>query len=130
MLKSLLVTALLALPVLALAADDKKAAPVAPSAAPAATSPATPAATPAADPAPAKTASNSQQLKMTDCNKEATTRNLKGEERKKFMAECLQAKRSAHGAQQLKMTTCNKDATAKKLTGTERKAFMAECLKN
>jgi len=30
-----------------------------------------------------------QQQKMTDCNKEASARNLKGDERKTFMSSCL-----------------------------------------
>ena len=42
----------------------------------------------AAEAAPA--AGNSQQNKMATCNKEATGK--KGDERKKFMSECLKAK--------------------------------------
>ena len=56
--------------------------PAAPAAAPA------PAAAAAAEAAPA--AGNSQQNKMATCNKEATGK--KGDERKKFMSECLKAK--------------------------------------
>jgi len=53
-------------------------------------------AAPAAAPAPAAAAEaapaagNSQQNKMATCNKEATGK--KGDERKKFMSECLKAK--------------------------------------
>ncbi|MEY3580937.1 MAG: hypothetical protein RI984_2041 [Pseudomonadota bacterium] len=54
-------------------------------------------AAPAAAPAPAAAAAeaapaagNSQQNKMATCNKEATGK--KGDERKKFMSECLKAK--------------------------------------
>jgi Spy/CpxP family protein refolding chaperone len=72
----------------------------------------------AADPAPAK---NSQQSKMTTCNKEAEGK--KGDERKAFMKTCLSNKPT----QQSKMKTCNAEAGDKK--GDERKAFMSECLK-
>lgn len=75
----------------------------------------------AADPAPAK---NSQQSKMTTCNKEAEGK--KGDERKAFMKECLSKKPAAPVTQQDKMKTCNADAAGKK--GDERKAFMKECL--
>jgi hypothetical protein len=62
-----------------------------------------------------------QQNKMATCNKDAGEK--KGDERKKFMSECLSAKKET---QQSKMTTCNKDAGDKK--GDERKKFMSECL--
>ena len=67
-----------------------------------------------------------QQNKMAACNKDAGEKNLKGDERKKFMSECLKAKKAS---QQDKMGTCNKDAGAKNLKGDERKKFMSECLK-
>ena len=63
-----------------------------------------------------------QQEKMATCNKDAGDK--KGDERKKFMSECLSAKKET---QQSKMTTCNKEAGDKK--GDERKKFMSECLK-
>ena len=63
-----------------------------------------------------------QQNKMTTCNKDAGDK--KGDERKKFMKECLSAKPMT---QQDKMKTCNAEAKGKK--GDERKAFMSECLK-
>ena len=37
-------------------------------------------------------AATPQQEKMKACNKEATEKKLTGEERKKFMSECLKAK--------------------------------------
>jgi len=64
-----------------------------------------------------------QQSKMATCNKEAG--NKKGDDRKKFMSECLKADKKT--AQQNKMTTCNKEAGDKK--GDDRKKFMSECLK-
>lgn len=85
--------------------------------------PAKPAASAAAD------GMTKQQSKMVDCNKDAKEKNLKGDERKKFMSSCLSAKKSAQAAQQEKMKTCNKDAGDKKLKGDERKKFMSECLK-
>jgi len=68
-----------------------------------------------------------QQERMTACNKEASAKNLKGEERNKFMSSCLSAKHEAP-TQQDKMSTCNKEASAKSLKGDERKAFMSKCL--
>ncbi|WP_034297767.1 PsiF family protein [Herbaspirillum sp. RV1423] len=77
---------------------------------------------------PAAMAQNTQQSKMTSCNKDATGK--KGDERKAFMKECLSNKPAmpaAPATQQEKMKTCNADAKGKK--GDERKAFMKECLK-
>jgi hypothetical protein len=81
-------------------------------------------------------AATEQQNKMGTCNADAKTKELKGEERKKFMSECLSAKPAAAAsapetgtAQQNKMKTCNADAKTKDLKGDERKKFMSECLK-
>ena len=78
----------------------------------------------------------SQQNKMGACNAQAKTKELKGDERKKFMSECLSAKPAAAASapqegstQQNKMKTCNADAKTKDLKGDERKMFMSECLK-
>src|SRR5512137_2153269 len=73
-------------------------------------------------------AATPQQDKMKACNKEATEKKLTGEERKKFMSDCLKAK-PALTPQQEKMKACNKEANEKKLKGAERKKFMSECLK-
>ncbi|MCX8113574.1 MAG: PsiF family protein [Burkholderiaceae bacterium] len=67
-----------------------------------------------------------QQEKMAACNKQASEKNLKGDERKKFMSECLSA---AKKTQQEKMAACNKQAGEKNLKGDERKKFMSECLR-
>ncbi len=67
-----------------------------------------------------------QQAKMAACNKEAGEKNLKGDERKKFMSECLAA---AKLTQQEKMAVCNKRAGEKNLKGDDRKKFMSECLR-
>ena len=74
-----------------------------------------------------------QQQKMATCNKDAGDKKLAGDERKKFMSDCLKAD-SGQGekkmtAQQQKMATCNKEAGSKKLAGDERKQFMSTCLK-
>jgi hypothetical protein len=80
-------------------------------------------------------AATDQQNKMTTCNAEAKTKDLKGDERKAFMKECLSAKPAPEAAaetgtpQQNKMKTCNADAKTKDLKGDERKKFMSECLK-
>lgn len=77
-------------------------------------------------------APTAQQGKMKTCNADAKTKDLKGEERKSFMKECLSAKAEpvADGKtkQQEKMKTCNADAKTKTLKGAERKTFMKECL--
>jgi hypothetical protein len=67
-----------------------------------------------------------QQEKMASCNKEAGDKGLKGDDRKKFMSECLS---KAKMSQQDKMRACSKDASEKALKGAERKQFMSECLK-
>ncbi|MGZ8994106.1 MAG: PsiF family protein [Burkholderiaceae bacterium] len=66
-----------------------------------------------------------QQSKMATCNKEAAAKDLKGDERKAFMSECLSAKKPS---QQEKMQSCNKQAGDKKLEGDTRKKFMSGCL--
>ena len=77
---------------------------------------------------PKSEAQQAQQEKMKTCNADAKGKT--GDERKKFMSECLSAKpqaSQAQKAQQDKMKSCNADAKGK--TGDERKKFMSECLK-
>lgn len=78
--------------------------------------------------APAK---NSQQQRMTDCNKQATGKT--GDDRKAFMSSCLKGESPAAPApkqtQQEKMKACNADPQAKSLKGDARKSFMSTCLK-
>ncbi|ACC70242.1 PsiF family protein [Paraburkholderia phymatum] len=75
-------------------------------------------------------AANSQQSKMTECNKQAGDK--KGDDRKAFMKNCLSASSamaaSAPMSQQDKMKMCNTQAGDKK--GDDRKAFMKTCLSN
>ncbi|MFJ2984645.1 MULTISPECIES: PsiF family protein [unclassified Pseudomonas] len=72
-------------------------------------------------------AATAQQEKMKTCNADATTKALKGDERKAFMSTCL--KKDVPQTQQDKMKTCNADASTKALKGDERKAYMSDCLK-
>ena len=116
-----LITLGLALSVGSAYAASHAAAPMKAGSAPAA--PAKAAAAPASAPAMTK-----QQSKMGDCNADAKEKNLKGDERKAFMSNCLKGASEAQKAQQAKMKSCNKDAGDKKLKGDERKKFMSTCL--
>jgi len=80
--------------------------------------------------APLALATNSQQAKMKECNAEASSKSLKGDERKSFMSDCLshQAPSSTGNSQQDKMKSCNAEASSKSLKGDERKSFMKTCL--
>lgn len=97
-----------------------------------------------------------QQERMKACNADAGKQQLKGDARKRFMKECLSAKKqnkeadhaqgapdaaedreaaqpqaaaqSRRTAQQQKMKSCNAEASAKSLKGEERKKFMKDCL--
>jgi psiF repeat len=72
-------------------------------------------------------ADNSQQNKMTVCNKQAGDK--KGDDRKAFMKSCLSSSPAAAPmSQQDKMKACNAQAADKK--GDDRKAFMKTCLSN
>ncbi len=82
-------------------------------------------------------AANAQQTKMATCNKEAGEKKLKGDERKKFMSECLKAgserapstpEAPAAGplAPKDAMKACMNAAKGKK--GDEFKKFKADCL--
>jgi hypothetical protein len=74
-----------------------------------------------------------QQQRMKSCNAEAGQQELKGDERKAFMKNCLAGKQAAakeaRATQQDKMKSCNVEAKTKALKGDERKAFMSSCLK-
>ena len=75
-------------------------------------------------------ADTAQQTKMTTCNADATTKALKGDERKAFMSTCLKAAPAKTlTPQQQKMKDCNADAKTKALAGDARKTFMSTCLK-
>jgi hypothetical protein len=75
-----------------------------------------------------------QQELMASCNKMAGAKELKGDDRKKFMSSCLKgevpaASAPAKSTPQERMAECNKKAGAKELKGDDRKAFMSTCLK-
>ena len=72
-------------------------------------------------------AATAQQNKMTTCNADASAKTLKGDERKAFMSNCLNAKPAT--TQQDKMKTCNATAGTQNLKGDARKTFMSDCLK-
>ena len=76
-------------------------------------------------PSPAQQA---QREKMKSCNAEAGTKALKGDERKKFMSQCLGSK-PAPETQKNKRKSSNTEAGTKALNGDERKKFMSDCLK-
>jgi hypothetical protein len=80
-------------------------------------------------------AQKKQPERMAACNKQASDKKLKGDERKKFMSACLKgqdagpAPSAKQKAQQDKMGDCNKQANMKNMRGEERKTFMSGCLK-
>jgi psiF repeat-containing protein len=73
-------------------------------------------------------AATAQQEKMTTCNADAKTQNLKGDARQAFMKTCLSGKQLT--PQQQRMSSCSKNAASQSLSGDARKKFMSECLKN
>ena len=77
-------------------------------------------------------AGNAQQDKMKECNAQAKSKALAGDDRKAFMKDCLSAGSEEATqkltAQQEKMKSCNAEAKAKALKGDERKKFMSGCL--
>ena len=90
---------------------------------------------------PAKKAPSEKQLaqraKMKNCNAEAKSQSLKGDDRKAFMKTCLSgdapdtAGASAAAPandQKAKMKACNAEVKEKALKGDDRKAFMKTCL--
>ena len=72
--------------------------------------------------APSFAADNPQQERMKTCNAKATDK--KGDERKKFMSECLSAEKKSSDN---KMATCN--TKSKGMKADERKKFMSDCMK-
>jgi hypothetical protein len=74
-----------------------------------------------------------QQEKMKTCNADAAKKDLKGDERKKFMSECLSAaapepEKKELSSSQERMKNCNAEAKSKNLSGDARKTFMSDCL--
>ena len=71
---------------------------------------------------PAFPAENAQQERMKTCNAQAGEK--KGDERKKFMSECLSAEKKKSDN---KMAACN--TKSKGMKADERKKFMSDCMK-
>jgi acyl-coenzyme A synthetase/AMP-(fatty) acid ligase len=67
-------------------------------------------------------AENAQQERMKTCNAKAADK--KGEDRKKFMSDCLSAEKKTYDN---KMGACN--TKSKGIKGDERKKFMSDCMK-
>jgi hypothetical protein len=80
---------------------------------------------------PLALATNTQQDKMTTCNADASSKGLKGDERKAYMKTCLSdapVSTPKGNSQQEKMKSCNATATSKGLKGDARNSFMSTCL--
>jgi hypothetical protein len=81
-----------------------------------------------------------QQLRMKNCNAEAKSNGLSGDERKAFMSTCLKGGASvasgetsqpkAPTAAQLKRKACNDEAKEQGLKGEERKEFVRDCVRS
>jgi len=65
---------------------------------------------------------NPQQERMKTCNAKAGDK--KGDDRKKFMSDCLSAEKKADDN---RMAECN--TKSKGMKGDERNKFMSECMK-
>ena len=76
----------------------------------------------AADPTPAQKA---QQDKMAACNTKSEGKT--GDERKKFMSECMSAKPAEPAKAESKMAMCNKQTAG--LSGDARSKAQSECMK-
>lgn len=90
-----------------------------------------------------------QAQRMSDCSAEARAKTLTGDERRRFMSECLKghagpqavtppAGKTApakpgvdaqRGGQAERMKACTQEAATKNLQGDGRRHFMSECLK-
>ena len=71
-----------------------------------------------------------EQQKMKDCNRTASDRQMKGDERREFMSQCLRKDGGNElTAQQERMKTCNRQAGDKDLKGDQRRDYMSDCLR-
>jgi hypothetical protein len=90
-----------------------------------------------------------QQLRMKNCNAEAKSNALKGDERKAFMSTCLKGSQAAAPIaaaeaddaaaapavakaptpRQLQRKACGEEAKAEGLKGEPRKEYVKECMK-
>ncbi len=71
------------------------------------------------------------QARLTKCQAEANTKNLKDGERQAFVTTCLKRKPVVvANTQAQRMRSCQTEATNRGLQGSERTAFLGSCLKN
>ena len=73
----------------------------------------------------AAAAPNAQQEKMKACNAKAEGKS--GDDRKKFMSDCLSAKPAAPAKPESKISMCNKQTAG--LSGDARSKAQSECMK-
>jgi len=77
---------------------------------------------------------DSGQDKARACNDTADRRNLKGDDREKFMRTCLNKAADNNGSnsnvsQQDKSRVCNDLADKKNLSGSDRRSYVKDCMK-
>lgn len=80
-----------------------------------------------------------QQMRMKNCNAEAKSQALKGDERKAFMSTCLKSQGKAIAANgddkpapspaQITRKACGDEAKSQGLKGEERKEFVRNCVR-
>lgn len=70
-----------------------------------------------------------QQMRMRQCNADASAKHLMGSSRQTYMRTCLQGRHAMLNSQQQKMKDCNAQAKVKGLSGAQRKSFMSSCLR-
>lgn len=71
-----------------------------------------------------------QQEKMRQCNADARTKALKGEDRRAFMSQCLavtEQEKAERLAQKDKARSCAAEARSRSLKGEERRSFLSQC---
>jgi hypothetical protein len=85
---------------------------------------------------PAKTAagqSASTQDKVQGCNSMADKKNLKGDDRKSFMQNCVSkaadVQKPSDMSEKDKMNVCKNLADKKSLSGEDRRSFIKDCMK-
>jgi psiF repeat len=73
----------------------------------------------------------SQQDKVKTCNNIADNRSLKGEDRKKFMQDCLNKAGTpplSEMSQRDKLNACKSLADRRNLKGEDRRSFLKDCM--
>ncbi|MBV9653895.1 MAG: hypothetical protein JOZ42_04955 [Acetobacteraceae bacterium] len=125
-LPALLVTALIAVPVLAYGQATTPGTAGNPPAPPAPLSSVTGTGPVQSKPGPAPSAAQSAQRdRMTTCNGAAGERNLKGAARQSYMSACLAGKTTPP----IMMKVCNAQASQDKMSADDRRSYLTTCLK-